>query len=252
MSKKRKNTDLSRHQRRQREKGLPWGYIIPALVILIIVLGLIYVEFRSPATATGFVRPPPGNGNFPFAMLTNEGLFLHVHPYLVIEINGKNVTIQSGIGILYPGQSGSYNGQPLYFGVSGSEFQPVHTHDDTGIIHIESPTNTNYTLGQFFQIWAATYAYVNFSGSERPIIFNSTDILGYKVTNSSTSLTLLVDGKPSTQYGNLILNTLAYCSSSNSASPPCSVSAAGDPVWNNGATAYPYGTGHTIVIKYTS
>ncbi|MEY9946887.1 hypothetical protein [Kitasatospora sp. GAS1066B] len=29
----------------------------------------------------------------------------------------------------------------------------LHTHASDGIIHIESPTQTRYTLGQFFDIW---------------------------------------------------------------------------------------------------
>jgi hypothetical protein len=29
----------------------------------------------------------------------------------------------------------------------------LHTHDDSGIIHIESPVNRDYTLGQFFDVW---------------------------------------------------------------------------------------------------
>ena len=29
----------------------------------------------------------------------------------------------------------------------------LHTHDATGIIHVESPDDRTYTLGQFFDIW---------------------------------------------------------------------------------------------------
>ena len=29
----------------------------------------------------------------------------------------------------------------------------MHTHDETGIIHIESPLQKSFTLGQFFNIW---------------------------------------------------------------------------------------------------
>jgi hypothetical protein len=30
----------------------------------------------------------------------------------------------------------------------------MHTHDPTGIIHVESPTEQQFTLGQFFAVWA--------------------------------------------------------------------------------------------------
>ena len=233
-------------------KGLPWSYIIPVLVIVAIILGLVVFESYQPTTTISYISPPSGNLNFPISCLPSESLFLHIHPWLTITINGKNVIIPPGIGIENPVQAGTYNGEPLYGGGTNSCFEPVHTHDDTGIIHIESPTNTNYTLGQFFQIWAASYAYANINGSQRPIVFNSTDILGYKVNSTSTSVKLLVDGQPSTQYGNLVLNTLDYCSAANSGSPPCSVTAGGNPAWNGGTGVYPYGTGHTIQIEYIS
>jgi hypothetical protein len=33
----------------------------------------------------------------------------------------------------------------------------LHTHDGTGIIHIESPIKRDFTLGQFFDIWAKKF-----------------------------------------------------------------------------------------------
>ena len=30
---------------------------------------------------------------------------------------------------------------------------PLHTHDDSGTIHVESNTVRNYTLGEFLDIW---------------------------------------------------------------------------------------------------
>jgi hypothetical protein len=29
----------------------------------------------------------------------------------------------------------------------------MHTHDGTGIVHIESPINRDFTLGQFYDLW---------------------------------------------------------------------------------------------------
>ena len=34
----------------------------------------------------------------------------------------------------------------------------VHTHDQKGIIHIESPENRNFTLGEFFDIWGQNFS----------------------------------------------------------------------------------------------
>lgn len=33
----------------------------------------------------------------------------------------------------------------------------MHTHDETGIIHIESPENRTFTLGEFFDIWGEKF-----------------------------------------------------------------------------------------------
>lgn len=240
------------------ERGkIPWGYIIPALIILAVIIGVIYIQTRSGGSTTG--TPGPGSGNFPFSCVPASATpTIHIHPWLRIVINGKNVTI------------------PQSTGITAACLQPMHTHDSSGLIHIEISTNSNYTLENFFQIWAATYAYAIVNGAREPIVFNNTDILGFKVNSSSDSLKLLVDGNSppagdfvgsSTQYGNLVLNVLQYCSSSQPAySTPCyptdanpNTGAIGDPEWN-GLTGfaptvsggYPYGGNHTIVIDYTS
>jgi len=193
------------------------------VVILVAVVGIGYLAYYSLA-------PPPG---LPFPCAGSEGTVLHEHPYLQIVINGQNVPIPAEIGILS----------------SGSCFQPIHTHDASGIIHVESPdTTTQYTLGEFFQIWSATYHTVTINGTSRPIVFNSTDILGFKA-DSTHSVVLLVDGKPSSAYGSLVLNSLDYCSASTTG-PPCSPTAVGNPYYNG--QQYPYETGHTIVIEYAT
>jgi hypothetical protein len=166
-------------------------------------------------------------------LLGNEGTAIHVHPYLRIMINAQNVAIPANVGI----------------GNSGACFEPMHTHDASGIIHIESPnTSTQYTLSQFFQIWNVTYHTVTVDGTQHPIVFNSTDILGFKA-DASHKIVLLVDGKPSSDYGSLVLNSLAYCSAATTA-PPCFPTAVGDPYY--GGQQYSFGTGHTIVIEYTT
>jgi hypothetical protein len=36
-------------------------------------------------------------------------------------------------------------------------FAPLHTHDASGVIHVESPTVRTYTLGQFFAVWGVRF-----------------------------------------------------------------------------------------------
>ncbi len=154
-----------------------------------------------------------------------------------------NITIPAAIGITNPVFSnGGATGGP------GSCFEPMHTHDASGIIHIESSdTSTQYTLDAFFQIWKLTYSTITINGASQPVIFNSTDILGYK-TDQTHRLVLLVDGTSSAAYGSLALNQYDYCDSTVASVSPCYPTAGGDPYYNG--QPYPYGTKHTIVIDY--
>ena len=68
--------------------------------------------------------------------LTSEGSVLHIHQHLDVYVNGKPVTVPASIGIF------------------GSEFlTEMHAHDTSGIIHVESPTQRTFRLGQFFGEW---------------------------------------------------------------------------------------------------
>jgi len=65
-----------------------------------------------------------------------EGQVVHIHQHLDIYVNGKHITVPTGIGI--------YDGQFL---------TELHTHDSTGIVHVESPKKATFSLGQFFGTW---------------------------------------------------------------------------------------------------
>ncbi|MDA4111321.1 MAG: hypothetical protein OK439_02195 [Thaumarchaeota archaeon] len=249
MSRPSKNRDISARRRRKQEKGLPWAYIVPALIVLVVIVLAIIIETRGPSTSSSSYLAP-GKLNFALPCLPDQNLFMHIHPWIRIVVDGKNVTIPGAIGIENAVPSGVSTWGEVYGGSTNTCFEPLHTHDSSGIIHIESTTNTTYTLDDFFQIWAQSYAYSLVNGTQHPIVFNSTDILGFK-TNSTDKVVLLVDGHPSTAFGSLVLNTLAYCSANDTAaSSPCEPTATGAPSWNSGQSPYPYGTGHTIVIEY--
>jgi len=80
-----------------------------------------------------------------------EQLAYHIHAHLAIYINGTQKTVPYGIGIEQP-WSTTADGDSEFVS-SGAAFYYLHTHDDTGVIHIESPNSTIYTLGQFFAEW---------------------------------------------------------------------------------------------------
>jgi hypothetical protein len=84
---------------------------------------------------------------------TSEQTVFHIHTHLTIFVNGQQRQIPAAIGIpgavVQPTSAGPFIG-------SGTCFYFLHTHAADGIIHIESPVQRTYTLGQFFDEWGQT------------------------------------------------------------------------------------------------
>jgi hypothetical protein len=102
---------------------------------------------------------------------SREMLKVHVHAHLALFNKGQQIAIPYGIGIVKPFQANNGfvgMGQGIYW---------LHTHDATGIIHVESPDDRTYTLGQFFDIWG------------QPL--TSSEVAGLKGT-----VRAFVDGRP--------------------------------------------------------
>ena len=74
--------------------------------------------------------------------LDHSGLARHDHVTLQIFIDGNPYTIESAIGI----QTDVCNGNENYM-------HTIHTHDDTGKLHVELNEAGNISLGVFFDIW---------------------------------------------------------------------------------------------------
>ena len=68
--------------------------------------------------------------------LSSEGVTIHIHQHLDIFVNGKKETVPAQIGI--------YDGQFL---------TELHTHDTSGVMHVESDKKRNFSLGEFFGVW---------------------------------------------------------------------------------------------------
>lgn len=88
--------------------------------------------------------------------LDHSGLARHDHVTLQIFIDGNPYTVASAIGI----QTDICNGNE-------NNMHTVHTHDDTGKLHVELNEPGNVSLGVFFDIWGHH--------------FNETGIFDYRV-----------------------------------------------------------------------
>jgi hypothetical protein len=75
-----------------------------------------------------------------------EMLNVHYHAHLDVFVKGKPVTVPAGLGInIGPNNTMPAHGEP---GIA-----PLHTHDTTGVLHIEAPRDDTFTLGQAFAEW---------------------------------------------------------------------------------------------------
>jgi hypothetical protein len=116
-----------------------------------------------------------------------ESLIFHVHAHLDVFVDGKPVTVPAGIGIntADPGvQHGTLeDGSEAYGGIELCDqpcISPVHTHDDSGVVHTESAFHRLNHLGQFFTEWG--------------VRLDADCVGGY--CKPDTSVAVYVDGEP--------------------------------------------------------
>jgi hypothetical protein len=70
-------------------------------------------------------------------LLRAEGKVVHYHAHLDVFYDGEEVTVPANIGLDYERQV----------------ISPMHTHYDTGVIHVEADEEADFTLGQFLTEW---------------------------------------------------------------------------------------------------
>lgn len=105
--------------------------------------GIPATPIRTSSGATG--APPwaaPANPDARvraagLTMLRTEGTVEHLHSHLTVTVNGRPETIPALIGV----------------DESAQTISPLHTHDASGIVHVESPVKVAFTLGQLFTEW---------------------------------------------------------------------------------------------------
>jgi hypothetical protein len=79
-----------------------------------------------------------------------EQLAYHIHAHLQVYVNGQPRSLPGAIGLVGPVPQQTANG-PFYGAVQC--YYWLHTHASDGVVHIESPTERLYTLGDFFDEW---------------------------------------------------------------------------------------------------
>jgi hypothetical protein len=99
----------------------------------------------------------------------------HIHPNLTITINGQKQEVPGNIGI------------------QSNCLHPLHTHDNTGKVHVESPEARDYTLGDFFAVWGKSFS--------KDQIFDSK-------ADAMHRIRMTVNGQENAEYEKLVLKDL--------------------------------------------
>ena len=110
-----------------------------------------------------------------------EHLVYHNHTKLVIKIQNETQNIPAGIGII-PNDC-------IFW---------LHTHDDSGIIHVESPIKTAFSLDQFLKVW--------------DIFDNSSFIENFSKNNMTANVSMITENGSQSNldnYKNIILENNA-------------------------------------------
>lgn len=75
--------------------------------------------------------------------------YYHIHAHLEVFKDGRQVIVPANIGTA----------------PQATTHSPLHTHQNTGVIHVEAASEVRVTLGQFFMLWNVPLdgakAYVN-------------------------------------------------------------------------------------------
>jgi hypothetical protein len=155
-------------QEKKRESAIGLAFV----VVIVVLLGGAVWYFVAPTIFSGHPPTTPTGDPTLTTCISEGSLAMHIHVHLSITVNGRPVDIPANVG------------------VDATCTRPVHTHDDSGEIHIESPVVYPFNLGDFFMVWG------------KP--FDNTQILTYKV-DSAHNLRMTVNGIVSSQFQNYVL-----------------------------------------------
>ena len=121
--------------------------IIIGGIITAFAIGIAYGAITGASTSPD-TSPTPSEPR-------NDAVIIHTHSALKIILEGKSVTVPANIGI----DPALYKSHDLdAYGTKNPRMSPLHTHDSTGVIHVESTEIRSYTIGEFFDVWGVPFS----------------------------------------------------------------------------------------------
>ncbi len=121
--------------------------VIAALIVANITFFVARAMQNQPSQPSAPSSTTASNASSPYAPVdgipceSSEQLNYHIHAHLTLYINGNKTALPAEIGI-------ASDNSCIYW---------LHTHDTTGVIHIEAPSQRSFTLGTFFHIWGQRF-----------------------------------------------------------------------------------------------
>jgi hypothetical protein len=118
-------------------------FVVAVGVAVAAIIGSSVALFASQQSPPSSQTPPQGNDN------NNKPMVMHIHPSItIVDSNGKQMPLPTDIGI----NPSLWKDHSLdQFGMQG--MSPLHTHDSSGTVHVESNAKRDYSLGQFMDVW---------------------------------------------------------------------------------------------------
>jgi len=164
--------------------------------LLLAVLVVLPVALSAPANAVSNLqlsRGQPASGQQVDGIPCQPALgsTIHANVRLTAYVNGQSAGLPIGIGSVAPPQPGvaalASNGKTtcLY---------ALHVFEADNLIHIDSPTNRSYTLGEFFDIWGQPLSHThiaNYSAdTNHSLVFDVFDATGTMQTYTGDPRTI--------------------------------------------------------------
>lgn len=120
---------LARKDRAAAQQGMKkWLSGVGLIAVIGLLLGWVFYSAAQPAKERT-------TREVAMSCTTDMATEYHIHPRISISVKGVKQDVNSNIGV----RAGCMN--------------PLHTHDSSGVIHVESPEKRDFALADFFAVW---------------------------------------------------------------------------------------------------
>ena len=170
VERERARTRAIRNRRLQRVAVIAVGVIALALVAFFVIHATIGAGPAATPKHQNYTTPAGGETRDGLVCAAQEGVAEHFHVYVAFYANGRQQEVTPNTGI-----------------VAGLCLYPLHVHaGDANVVHIEAPSQSNFTLGQFFDIWgkplSRTQAGAFTASAQQALVYKTVDASGHVTT----------------------------------------------------------------------